>query len=143
VIVLDTTVLAYAVGESHPLREPCRRLLAAHSEGRLEATTTIEVLQEFAHIRAQRRSREDAVTLTSHYLAALGALTTTHTDLERGLKLFGRHSEIGAFDAVLAAVALERGADALVSADRGFAVIPELRWIDPASADIEQLIGDR
>ncbi|MBA3851191.1 MAG: VapC toxin family PIN domain ribonuclease, partial [Chloroflexi bacterium] len=26
-IVLDTTVLAYAVGAQHPSRDPCRRLL--------------------------------------------------------------------------------------------------------------------
>ena len=62
-IVLDTTVLAYAVGEAHPLRDPCRRLLAAHAEGRIEATTTVEVIQEFAHIRARRRTRPDAVRL--------------------------------------------------------------------------------
>lgn len=142
-IVLDTTVLAYAVGGSHPLREPCRRLLAAHSEGRLEATTTIEVLQEFAHIRGKRLGRQDAVSLTRRYLEAFDALTTTRADLERGLMLFGQHPEIGAFDAVLAAVALERSAEALVSADRGFAVIPDLRWIDPASAEIEHLLGDR
>lgn len=26
-IVLDTTVLVYATGTEHPLREPCRRLV--------------------------------------------------------------------------------------------------------------------
>ena len=26
-IILDTGVLIYAVGEEHPLREPCRRLI--------------------------------------------------------------------------------------------------------------------
>ena len=63
-IILDTTVLAYAVGEDHPLREPCRRLLAAHANGSIEATTTVEVLQEFTHVRARRRSRQDAARLT-------------------------------------------------------------------------------
>src|SRR3546814_18276501 len=42
VIVLDTTVLAYAVGDAHPLRDPCRRLLSAHAMGRVEAATTLE-----------------------------------------------------------------------------------------------------
>jgi hypothetical protein len=42
VIIVDTTVLAYAVGDEHPLREPCRRLLAAHANGTIEATTTVE-----------------------------------------------------------------------------------------------------
>ncbi|MBF6605307.1 MAG: type II toxin-antitoxin system VapC family toxin [Chloroflexi bacterium] len=140
-ILLDTTVLAYAVGEEHPLREPCRRLLAAHAEGRLEATTTIEAIQEFTHIRARRRSRSDAVRIARHYVAALSPLMTTSDDQERGLQLFERHPELGAFDAVLAAVALGRGAEALVSADQAFASVPGLAWIDPATPAIARLIG--
>ena len=141
-ILLDTTILVYAVGEEHPLRQPCRRLLAAHAEGRLEATTTIEAIQEFTHVRARRRSRSDAVRIARHYGAALRPLFTTSDDLDRGLQLFEGHPELGAFDAVLAAVALGRGAEALISADRAFAAVPGLAWIDPASPAIERLIGD-
>ena len=140
-IILDTTVLAYAVGEEHPLRDPCRRLLAAHADGRLEATTTVEVIQEFTHIRARRRTRSDAVALARKYLAAFNLLVTTPDDLDRGLDLFERHPELGAFDAVLAAVALERRADALVSADRAFASVPGLSWVDPLAPAIGRLIG--
>jgi predicted nucleic acid-binding protein len=45
-IVLDTTVLAYAVGGEHPLRNPCRRLLAA-PDSAPDARTT-EPHQEWA-----------------------------------------------------------------------------------------------
>ena len=75
-ILLDTTVLSYAVGEEHPLREPCRHLLRAHADGRIEAATTIEVIQEFVHVRARRRSRADSVTVARHYMAALSLLVT-------------------------------------------------------------------
>jgi hypothetical protein len=34
-----------------------------------------------------------------------------------------------------------RGADALVSADRAFASVPNLIWIDPSTPAIDQLIG--
>ncbi len=141
-IILDTTVLAYAVGEEHPLREPCRRLLAAHASGAVEATTTVEVLQEFAHIRARRRTREDAARLTRLYAAALDPIATTAADLDAGLSLFERHPELGAFDAVLAAVAIARGAEGLVSADRAFASVPELAWIDPATPALGRLLSD-
>lgn len=140
-IVLDTTILAYAVGDAHALRTPCRRLLTAHGEGRIEATTTIEVIQEFAHIRARRRTRSDAVTLARHYLSAFAVLAATADDLDRGLALFERLPGLGAFDSVLAAVALDRGAEALVSADRAFASVPNLRWIDPATPAMRRLVG--
>lgn len=140
-IVLDTTILAYAVGDAHALRTPCRRLLTAHGEGRIEATTTIEVIQAFAHIRARRRTRSDAVTLARHYLSAFAVLAATADDLDRGLALFERLPGLGAFDSVLAAVALDRGAEALVSADRAFASVPNLRWIDPATSAMRRLVG--
>jgi len=142
VIVLDTTVLAYAVGSEHPLREPCRRLLTWHGEGRIEATTTVDVIQEFAHVRARRRSRTDAVAVARNYAAAFSLIVTTPDDLVHGLALFERHPALGAFDAVLAAVAIERDAEALVSADQAFASVRQLHWIDPGSSALGRLVGD-
>jgi uncharacterized protein len=139
-IILDTTVLAYAVGDEHPLREPCRRLLAAHANGTIEATTTVEVLQEFADVRARRRSREDAANLTRLYSVALSPIVTTAADLDAGLSLFERHPELGAFDAVLAAVAIGHAVDALVSADGAFAAVPGLVWIDPTTPAVDSLL---
>src|ERR1035437_10206826 len=120
-IILDTTVLTYAVGEEHPLREPCRRLLAAHASGTIEATTTVEVLQEFAHVRARRRTRDDAINLTRLYAVALDPIVTTAADLDAGLSLLGQHPELGAFDAVLVAGAVARRAQPPFPADMAFA----------------------
>jgi predicted nucleic acid-binding protein len=55
-IVFDTTVLVYAKGADHPLRDPCRQLIAA-AERRIEATTTVEAIQEFVHVRSRRRGQ--------------------------------------------------------------------------------------
>jgi predicted nucleic acid-binding protein len=48
-ILLDTTILSYAAGAEQPVRLPSRRLQRAHGDGRIEATTTVEVVQEFVH----------------------------------------------------------------------------------------------
>lgn len=140
-ILLDTTVLSYAVGAEHPLREPCRRLLRAHGDGQVEAMVTIEVVQEFVYVRARRRSRLDAVTLARRYMAALPLLVTRAEDLDLGLTLFERYPILGAFDAVLAAVAINQRADALVSADRAFGEVPHLPWVDPATPNLNRLFG--
>jgi uncharacterized protein len=141
VIILDTTILVYAVGDAHPLRDPCRRLLEAHGNGTIEAATTIEVIQEFVHVRARRRSRQDAVTLGRSYRSALMLLSVGGLDLDLGLTLFERYTHLGAFDAVLAAVALNHQAEALVSADRAFGDIPGLGWVDPSTRALERLLG--
>jgi predicted nucleic acid-binding protein len=140
-ILVDTTVLSYAVGVEHPLREPCRRLLRAHGDGRIEATTTIEVIQEFTHVRARRRSRPDAAALARYYMAALSLLVTRAEDLDLALTLFERQTALGAFDSMLAAVALNQRLEALVSVDRAFGEVPGLRWVDPATPSLDHLIG--
>lgn len=139
-ILLDTTVLVYAVGTEHPMREPCRRLLQAHGDGLVHAATTVEVIQEFVHVRSRRRSRADAVALARSYAVSLLVLPAQPDDLELGLTLFERHASLGAFDAVLAAVALNRRCEALVSADRAFATLPDLPWVDPGTLALDRLI---
>jgi hypothetical protein len=62
------------------------------------------------------------------------------SDLELGLALFARYPTLGAFDAVLAGVALNRGVRALISGDRAFGTIPHLPWIDPAGPDLDRLL---
>ena len=141
-IVLDTTVLAYAVGADHPLRAPCRRLVRAIAEGEVIATTTIEVIQEFAHVRSRRRDRKDAAELARDYIELLSPLLVVEElDLREGLRLFEDSAGIGAFDAVLAATAHAAGADALVSADAGFSAVTNIRHVTPDANGISSLLG--
>lgn len=134
-IVVDTTVLVYAVGSEHPLREPCRAIVSAVESGRLTASTTIEVIQEFCHVRARRRERTDAAALARSYADLLAPLLVVdHEDLAAGLDLYDRIDALGAFDAVLAATARRRGANALVSTDTAFARVADPHHLDPAAA---------
>jgi uncharacterized protein len=144
VIVLDTTVLVYAKGANHPLRDPCRRLIDAIARGGLDATSTVEVIQEFVHVRAQRRERSDAVALGGDYADLLVPLLMVDEErLRRGLALFEHTERLGAFDAVLAATAIDVDADALVSADGAFAGVPGLTHVVPDDAGVDRLLETR
>ncbi len=110
-------------------------------EGLTRGTTTPEVLQEFVHVRARRRSRSDAVDLARGYAILLAPLLeVTALDLDKGLDLFARTAQLGAFDAVLAATAERAGATAIVSADTGFASLQELIAINPAQEDFIDVV---
>lgn len=141
-IVLDTTVLVYAKGSEHPLRGPCRELIAAVADGAVGATTSVEAIQEFVHVRARRRGREDAAALGRDYAELLAPLLAVEREhLERGLALFERVESLGAFDAVLAAAAIGAGATSLVSADSGFADVPGLSHTPPDAAGVAALLA--
>ncbi|MGH9090535.1 MAG: type II toxin-antitoxin system VapC family toxin [Acidimicrobiales bacterium] len=132
-IVLDTTILVYAVGTEHPLRDPARALVASVRDGDLRATTTVEVVQEFAHVRARRRTRADAAARAVEYATGLSPLVQPdQEDLLEGLGLFRDAVHLGPFDAVLAATARRRGW-ALASADRSFGEVGGLVHLDPSS----------
>ena len=129
-IILDTTVLVYAVGGTHPLADPARRLLASVESRRIRATTTPEVVQEFVHVRARRRSRADAADLGRAFATLLSPLISPdEDDLRLGLEFFRASDVLGAFDGVLAATAVRHGAEGLVSADAAFGDIAELRHV--------------
>lgn len=120
-IILDTTVLLYAVGVEHRFRKPCRTLVNAVAAGDLAATTTAEVIQEFTHVRAKRRDRADSADLADAYLDLLSPLLVIEeTHARAGLRLFASAHDLGSFDAVLAAAARATGAT-VVSADAAFA----------------------
>jgi predicted nucleic acid-binding protein len=141
-IVLDTTVLVYAKGSEHPLREPCRDLVDSIAKGAVDATTSVEAIQEFVHVRARRRDRKDAATLGRDYAELLSPLLPVEgRHLRRGLELFERSEGLGAFDAVLAAAAIDAGAVALVSADNDFAGVPDLAHAFPDAAGIGALLS--
>lgn len=141
-IVLDTTVLVYAKGADHPLRHPCRALVDAIGRKAIEATTTPEVIQEFTHVRARRDGRRRAVADALALVSALSPLLLVDgAELSLGLRIYEETPGLGSFDAVLAAVAAFRSAEALVSADRGFAAVKGLTHIDPSAPDFLGRLG--
>ena len=132
-IVLDTTILVYALGDQHPLRSPCRDVIAAIGQGTVAATTTIEVIQEFTHVRARRRGRAEAVSRARDYVGLLTPLLQpSESDLATAMRLFLEHDTLGMFDAVLAAVTLSSShTTGLMSADKAFASIDDLSYLVP------------
>ncbi len=101
------------------------------------------MIQEFVHVRARRRSRSDAVRTGRDYAELFSPLVAVERSaLERGLSIFERVPKLGAFDAVLAATALEADADGLVSADAAFAEVPRLRFLELGSPALRELIAE-
>ncbi len=140
-IVVDTTVLVYALGVDHPLREPCRQLVDGVRTGQVEATTTAEVIQELVHVRARHMPRGEAVRQGRAFVSLLSPLMRpTAADLADGLSLFEAHSRLAAFDAVLAAAAIGRGSEALISADLAFGDVAGLRHLVPGSREFDELL---
>lgn len=132
----DTAVFLYAVGADHPYRDPCRRLVSLAADGHLRGEASVELIQEFVHVRWRRRGhRQQAVREASD----IAALCTLHdlmaADLRLALGLFGAAESLVMRDAIHAATALNRGVGLIVSPDGHFDEVSGLTRIDPADAE--------
>lgn len=139
-IIVDTTVLVYAVGDEHALRDACRSFFELIVDDRVRASTTVGVVQEFAHVRSRRRPRADAVALARAYAVGLSPLISPDgDDVSEGLALFEISPRLGAFDAVLAAAARRRGC-AVVSTDEGFSEVSGLLHLNPSAPGFHETV---
>ena len=138
--VLDTNVFVYAVGQPHQLRDPAQALLRSAGADHVSISTTPYVVQEFAHVYAARRPREQADRLARDVARAAAPLVPAlERDVPVALAMFTEYPRLDAFDCLLAAVVMREGAEGLISADRGFSTVPGLNWIDLAELDVESL----
>lgn len=141
VFLIDTNVLMYASGGNHPLKAPCDKIILAIADDDLVATTTPEAIQEYAHIFARRRGRRAAVERATEFATLLAPLLPTeHEHLAAGLQLWADNEQLGAFDAIFAAVALDTKYATIVSADRAFTSVPGLNHVFPDVEGVASLL---
>lgn len=134
--LFDTSVFVYALGGEHPYRDSCRAIMGMGVEGRLAGEASIELLHEFVHVRARRTTMRATAVADAHNIAATSRLHAVgRADIERALGLWAEHERLDMRDAIFAAQALNRGIDAILSADRDFDDIDGLERIDPADAE--------
>jgi uncharacterized protein len=141
--LFDTTVFVYARGRPHAYREPCAAIIKDQIAGRLAGEAAAELIREYAHQRyRQTGDRWDAVQMARDIAAICRLHAADATDMLRALELYERHPRMHTTDAVFAAVALNRGIDAVLTSDRGFDGISGLERIDPLDVEAVAALGE-
>jgi len=131
-VFIDTAVMMYAAGAAHPMRDPCRQVMLSIREGAVAGTTSVEVVQELLH-RYLSIGQPDVGRLL-----AIDALDTfapvlpiTHATMRRVPDLAIRYPKLQARDLVHVATCIHEGITEIISPDRGFDDVAEVRRIDP------------
>lgn len=131
-VFIDTAVLMYAAGGKHPLKDPCARILAQVGAGELNGLISAEVIQEVAHRFVHLHQPERAVTLMNEALELFApVIPIGHSVVARMPGLVRRYPALEARDLIHVATCLEEAIEAIVTPDRGFDAVTELRRIDP------------
>lgn len=133
-VFAEPSVVLLAIGGEHPLRAPCRAVLAAAAQGEISIHMSTEGGQEILYHRLRRVERERAIA----EFDALRELIVWHdfdlTILDAARNVVAQGYARGR-DAVHVATAQRAGFASIVSADRDFDGIPGLRRMDPSSWD--------
>lgn len=130
----DTSIFVYALGRDHPYKEPCREIVRRAAAGDLQGEASIDLLQELTHQRARRTGDRPGAAAAARHVAKLAWWHPLEpSDVQRGIDLYEAHADLDARDAVFAAVAINRGIDAILATDRAFDDIGRLERIDPTN----------
>ena len=126
-VFIDSNVPMYVAGAEHPNREPARRFLERVRSGEIEGCTSTEVLQEILY-RYSALERLDLARTVYDLFARIcpEIYEVTLADTDRARDLLFEVGGLSARDALHAAVALNRGVQAIATFDRGFDRIPGL-----------------
>ena len=130
---IDTAVFMYAGGADHPMRHPCQVILRSVASGELVATTSTEVVQEILHRFLSIRRPQTGVEMANDVLDMFApVLPVTHALMRRLPTLIHLYPGLSARDLLHVATCIAEGIDTIVSPDRGFDQVREIRRLDPA-----------
>ena len=131
-VFIDTAVIMYAGGSDHPMQAPCSRIMEAIDTGQLQAVTSTEVVQEIVHRFLSIRQPDVAVAMADVALSLFApVLPMTHALMRRVPDLARRYPGLDARDLVHVATCVHEGITKIISPDRGFDQVKELRRIAP------------
>lgn len=104
------------------------------SDGSIDAVTSVEVIQEILHRFLSIGRPEHGTTLVERTQDLMApVLPITHALMRRVPLLAGRYPNLTARDLVHVATCIHEGITEIVTPDRAFDQVTELRRIDPSS----------
>lgn len=131
-VLVDSAVVAYALGDSALERDACRRFLVQITTGSNRAYASVEMIQEVVHHRLRRTGdRTRAIREGKEACAAFTLLAFDREILDLSLELIEKLPTIRGRDAVHAATAIAYGIETIASPDSAFDDLPGVRRLDP------------
>lgn len=122
----------YAGGGAHSLRQPCQALLTEVRDGRLDAVTSAEVVQEILHrFLAIGRPDEGAHLAAAALDLFAPVLTLSHSVMLLTCDLVVKYPALRARDLVHVATCTDAGITTIVTPDLHFDVVSGIRRVAP------------
>jgi predicted nucleic acid-binding protein len=130
--LIDANIILYSSGVPHPYKRACASILREAARRSEEYALDAEVLQETLHVMSRRSRRADGVSQTRDLLETFKLIIPIGQDeINTATDFFERYPFISARDAIHAAVVVNHNMEGIISTDKGFDRVAELRRFDP------------
>lgn len=128
---LDSNILMYSLGSSHPLKTPCIKILEKIRSSKIQVCTNTEVFQEILY-RYYSLDRKELAHQACKLLEDIAdpVLSVSQEDITKALAHLKEYT-INVRDAVQAATMLNHDIRHITSTDAHFDQIPGIKRIQP------------
>jgi len=126
--LIDTNIILYSLGREHPLKEPCKRLIAKIASGEITANIDVEILQEVLYIYAHRNERVKGIAACRYLLDIFpNPFPISKNEISSAISFLDKYPSIVSRDAIHAAVVVNNKLKGIISEDSDFAVIKGIK----------------
>lgn len=132
---LDSNVFMYAAGKEHPFKKPCASIIDTVAKGSLVVFTGTEVFQEILYRYFALDKRAEGIELCGQGLKICEVLPVGSEDIKKAISLCRAYSFLNSRDALHAALMINHGISTLISADKHFDSLDEIKRVDPSEFD--------
>lgn len=128
---LDSNIIMYILGNPHPLKDHCLRVLEKIRSSQIQVCTNTEVFQEILY-RYYSIGKKDLAHTACELLKDIAepVHSVTHEDITKAMSLLNQYS-IPVRDAIHTATMLNHNIRHIVSTDTHFDLIPEINRLHP------------
>lgn len=129
---IDTSIIMYAVGKEHSYKTPCTRIINAIAKEELQAIIDTEVIQEILYRYSHIKQKEKGIKIAKDILLLVPeVLSIKKNDIKLAIEIFDKYPYIKSRDALHTAVMVNNGIKTILSTDKDFDNIDEIKRIDP------------
>ena len=130
--LIDTNIIMYALGKTHPLKEPCREILQSVACGTIAADIDVEVLQELLYVYSSRGEREKGLKAIEEMLILFPTpFSIRKAEIEEAKDLMRKHVALTARDAIHCAVVINYNLEGIFSTDKDLDVVKSIHRFKP------------
>ncbi len=130
--LIDTCIFIYAAGKSHPHQERSFKLIEEVLTNSTGYNISTEILQEILHVYINKKQREKGIKLVESLMQIFPQpFAISNQEILTACMFLKNNAQLGARDALHAAVVKNHGLEGIISFDVHFDQLKEIKRYIP------------